>query len=146
MNETKKTFLTIGKLAKAAGVNLQTIRYYERIGLFPKPKTKESGYREYAEQDLSRLIFIKKAKDLGFTLKEIQQLFALKVDKKKTCADVRDMAEAEIVMIQNKIRILEKFAEALKKLSAQCHGSGPTSECPILGFLDGSILKQKETI
>lgn len=146
MIETKKAFLSIGKLAKTAGVNLQTIRYYERIRLLPKPKTKESGYREYTEQDLSRLIFIKKAKELGFSLKEIAQLLALKVDKRKTCADVREMAESSIVMIQEKIETLKNFAEALKKLSAQCHGSGPTSECPILEFLNGVHLKEKDEI
>ncbi len=146
MIETKETFLSIGKLAKAAGVNLQTIRYYERIRLLPKPKTKESGYREYTEQDLSRVIFIKKAKELGFSLKEIAQLLALKVDKRKSCADVREMAEYSIVMIREKIETLEKFAEALKKLSDQCHGTGPTSECPILEFLNGEHLKEREEI
>lgn len=143
MIENRETVLTIGTLAKAAGVNLQTIRYYERIGLFPKPKTKESGYREYTEQDLSRLIFVKKAKELGFSLKEIAQLLALKVDKKKTCADVLEMAESSLIMIQDKIRTLEKFSEALKKLSSQCRGSGPTSECPILEFLDGDQYETK---
>ncbi len=143
MIDAQKSPLSIGKLAKAAEVNLQTIRYYERIRLLPKPKTKESGYREYTEQDLLRLVFIKKAKELGFSLKEIAQLLSLKVDKRKTCADVRGMAESSIVMIQAKIQMLEKFAEALKKLSAQCHGSGPTSECPILEFLDGDHLKEE---
>ncbi len=144
MIESKETLMTIGKLAKAAEVNLQTIRYYERIGLFPKPRTKESGYREYTEQDLSRLVFVKKAKELGFSLKEIAQLLTLKVDKRKTCADVREMAESSIIMIQEKIQTLEKFTEALKKLSAQCHGTGPTSECPILEFLNGEHLKEKD--
>lgn len=136
MVEPKETFLTIGELAKAAGVNLQTIRYYERIELFPKPRTKESGYRQYSELDLSRLLSVKKAKELGFSLKEIAELLALKVDNGKTCTDIRKMAEKSIVTIHDKIQTLMKFADALQRLSKQCHGSGPTGECPILEIFE----------
>ncbi|MBL7960397.1 MerR family transcriptional regulator [bacterium] len=139
-------YLTIGQLAKAADINLQTIRYYERIKLLPKPKTKESGYRQYTPQDLSRLLFVKRAKELGFTLKEIGLLLTLKVDKKKTCADVREMAESAIIMIQGKIQTLDKFVQALNQLAKQCHGVGPTSECPILEFLEDEHLKSKDEI
>lgn len=128
--------LTIGKLAKATGVNIETIRFYERMGLMPPPRRRESGYREYSGDDIRRLKFIRRAKDLGFSLKEIQQLLALRVDPHTTCEDVRKRAEAKIASVEEKIRELQRVKQALETLAASCVGRGPVGDCPILEALD----------
>ena len=127
--------LTIGQLAKKAQVNIETVRYYERRGLLPEPPRKESGYRQYSENDVSRLLFIKRAQTLGFTLKEILELLNLRVDPDTTCGDVKRRAEAKIGDIEQKILALQKMKKALAKLAATCRGGGPTRECPILEAL-----------
>ena len=132
--------LTIGQLAKKAQVNVETVRYYERRGLLPEPPRKESGYRQYSENDVSRLLFIKRAQTLGFTLKEILELLNLRVDPDTTCGDVKRRAEAKIGDIEEKIRALQKMKKALTKLASTCRGRGPTSECPILEALSAEGL------
>jgi len=127
--------LTIGQLAKKAQVNVETVRYYERRGLLPEPPRKESGYRQYSENDVSRLLFIKRAQTLGFTLKEILELLNLRVDPDTTCGDVKRRAEAKIGDIEQKILALQKMKKALAKLASTCRGRGPTRECPILEML-----------
>jgi MerR family mercuric resistance operon transcriptional regulator len=128
--------LTIGQLAKKAQVNIETVRYYERRGLLPEPPRKDSGYRQYSENDVSRLLFIKRAQTLGFTLKEILELLSLRVDPNTTCGDVKRRAEAKIADIEEKTLALKKMKKALTKLAATCKGRGPTSECPILEMLN----------
>ena len=127
--------LTIGQLAKKAKVNVETIRYYERRGLIPEPPRRGSGYRQYSEYDMARIQFIKRAKDLGFSLKEILELLSLRVDPDTTCGDVKKRAEVKIVDIEEKIRVLQRVRNALEKLVTSCRGRGPTSECPILEAL-----------
>jgi MerR family mercuric resistance operon transcriptional regulator len=126
----------IGQLAKKAKVNIQTVRYYERRGLIPEPPRRESGYRQYSQADLDRLQFIRHAKDLGFSLKEISELFALRVDPHTTCLDVKRRTEAKIADVEEKIQALQRIKEALTHLVGLCRGRGPTSECPILEALD----------
>src|SRR5690606_12466679 len=92
--------LTIGELAGAVGVNVQTVRYYERRGLLPKPKRRASGYREYTEIDVARLEFIRRAQALGFTLSEIEQLLALRVDPRTTPEDVHHAVEEKIEAVE----------------------------------------------
>lgn len=127
--------LTIGQLAKKADVNIETIRYYERRGLIPKPHRRDSGYREYSDETAKRILFIKHAKDLGFSLKEVHELLSLKVSPGTTCSDVKSKAEEKIAEIEDKIKILQKMKKALLKLTKICSGSGPVSECPILEAL-----------
>ena len=127
--------LTTSKLAKAAGVNGQTVRYYERRGLLPEPPRSESGYRMYPIGHVERLRFIKSAQELGFTLVEIQQLLTLRVDEQATAADVRHRSEEKVTQIDAKISALQQMREALMHLVDQCHGEGPTSDCPILDAL-----------
>src|SRR3990172_2946716 len=127
--------LTIGQLAKKAQVNIETVRYYERRGLLPEPPRKESGYRQYSENDVSHLLFIKRAQTLGFTLKEILELLNLRVDPDTTCGDVKRRAEAKFGVIEQKILALQKMKKALAKLASTCRGRGPTRECPILEML-----------
>ena len=128
--------MTIGQLAKRGRVNLETVRYYERRGLIPRPPRWPSGYRQYSQDSVARIEFIKRAKELGFSLKEISELLSLRVDPATTCAVVKRRAEVKIADIEDKIRYLQKMKRALSKLTASCRGRGPTSECPILEALD----------
>ncbi len=118
--------MTIGQLAKKARVNIETIRYYERRGLIPKPFRRESGYRQYTRHTLTRIQFIKRAKELGFSLREIHT----------TCGDIKKRAEIKIADIEKKIRILRRMKRALITLAMECKDSGPAGECPILEVLD----------
>jgi MerR family mercuric resistance operon transcriptional regulator len=127
--------LTIGRLAKMAQVNIETVRYYERRGLIPKPPRRESGYRQYPQGTVVRIQFIKHAKELGFSLKEILELLSLQVDT-DTCTDVKRRAVSKLADIQEKIKTLQTMKRALTKLAASCSGKGPISECPILGALE----------
>ena len=128
--------LTIGQLAKRAGLNIQTIRYYERRGLMPAPQRRESGYRYYLDEDLSRLEFIKHAKSLGFSLREISELLALRVDPDHTCDDFREEATQKISEIDFKIKQLRRIRKALLQLTLACQTKEATVACPILGFLE----------
>lgn len=128
----EQTALTIGKLADAAGVGVETIRFYEREGLLPEPPRKRSGYRQYPSEAVARVLFIRRAKELGFTLKEITELLELRVDPGKSCADIRALAKAKIADVEQKLAELARIKAALERLARACRGKGPTSECPIL--------------
>jgi len=129
--------LTIGRLARQAGVNLETVRYYERKGLLPKPPRSTSGYRLFPTEAARRLRFIRRAQELGFSLREIQELLSLRLSRRAKAADVRRRAEIKIADIETKIRTLDSMKKALRKLMTACPGCGPVSECPILESLDG---------
>ena len=129
--------LTVGQLAKKAGINLETIRYYETISLMPKPKRKESRYRIYDRDDLKRILFIKRAKELGFTLKEIKELLEMKIESKSTCGDVKHLAENKILDVEQKIKDLQKIKKVLNKLVSQCVNEEISmDECPILDTIE----------
>lgn len=128
--------LRIGKLAEAAAVGVETIRYYERSGLLPKPERQDSGYREYTRDHLLRLRFIKKAKGLGFTLAEIKDLLSLGLEPRVSCAIVRERTVHKMQDIETKIRTLESMQGALAELVRACDGSGTVSKCPILQMLE----------
>ena len=129
--------LTIGQVAKRAGVGVETIRFYEREGLIAEPERRpSSGYRQYPPQAVRRVLFIRHAKDLGFTLKEIQELLQLRVDPNSTCGDVRKRTRDKVADIEERIASLEQMKVALNRLAKKCRGRGPTTECPILDELD----------
>lgn len=132
--------LTIGKVARRAGLAIDTVRYYEREGLLEKPGRTSSGYRQYPADAVARLRFIRQAKELGFTLSEIRELLALKVAPGKSCADVRARAEAKIADIEQRVAQLNRMKRALTKLAVACSGRGPTSECPILDAMEAREL------
>ena len=133
----KMNNLTIGKVAKRANVKIETIRYYERFRILPKPIRNQSGYRLYSDDVVRRLQFIKNAKELGFSLKEISDLFSLRVKRNATCANVKKRTDVKIMEINEKIETLKKIKGVLVKLSKRCKGDGsPTSECPILEAID----------
>ena len=129
--------LTIGNLAREAGVNLETVRYYERRGLLPKPPRSASGYRLFPSDAARRLRFIRRAQQLGFSLKEIRELLSLRVSRATTSKDIKGRAEAKVTDIEAKIRSLEAMKKTLRKLTNICEGCVPVSECPILESLDG---------
>lgn len=128
--------LKIGAVAQQAGVNLQTIHYYERRGLLPKPPRTESNYRAYPEDAVLRARFIRRAQELGFTLKEIKELLSLRAAPRARCADVRQRAETKVRDIDDKVRTLQAMRKALTELIGECSGKGRVSECPILDALD----------
>jgi len=127
--------LTIGNLAKAVGVGVETVRFYEREKLIPKPPRTKSGYRQYPEDTLERVRFIRLAKELGFTLAEIRQLLALRVNPKGNCKAVKRRAQAKIVEMEEKINQLERIKSVLGKLAHACDKRIDTGSCPILESL-----------
>ena len=128
--------LTIGKLASAAGVGVETVRFYERKGLIAAPPRRRSGYRQYPPDTVRRLRFIRHAKELGFTLGEIAELLSMRVDAAMTCAEVRGLARAKISDIDDRIAALQSMRAALEVLARRCRGAGPTTQCPILDAID----------
>jgi MerR family transcriptional regulator, copper efflux regulator len=127
--------LRISELADSAGVNLQAIRYYERRGLLPAPPRTAGNYRIYPQDAVRRLKFIKQAQNLGFTLKEIGELLELRATPRTRCGDVRTRAALKVREIDEKVKALESMRKGLRKLMAECSGSGPATECPILDAL-----------
>lgn len=128
--------LQIGEVAKRSGVGVETVRFYERKGLIPKPGRSASGYRQYPETVIRRVRFIQHAKTLGFSLKEIGELIALKNMPGARCEDIRTKAETKVADIQEKIDALEKMKGALMPLIHRCQSTDPIGECPILDALD----------
>ena len=129
--------LTIGRLAKQVGVGIETVRFYERQGLIEPPPRTDSNYRVYPQAEVERLKFIKRAKDLGFTLKEIKELLELQHDPHATKADIKKRTVKKIENIKQKVRDLSRILHALEHLAGTCDGKGPLSECPILEALTG---------
>ncbi len=128
--------MKIGAVASQAAVNIQTVRYYERRGLLAKPPRTESNYRLYSEDSVRRVRFVKRAQQLGFTLKEIKELLALRLKPTSRSSAVKERATAKIADIEEKVRTLQRMKRALTKLTAACDGCGSTSECPILEALE----------
>jgi len=124
--------MTIGKLAKSAGVGVETIRFYERKGLIKKPSKQDRGFRYYSKDEITRVRFVKRAQELGFTLREIKELLDIQSKKKMTGAQVQKKAQEKIVEIQQKIFDLRQMEQSLIKLSSVC-GAGDQAirECKI---------------
>jgi MerR family copper efflux transcriptional regulator len=128
---------TIGQLAREAGVGVETIRFYEREKLLKKPARSPSGYRRFGEDAVARLVFIRRAKDLGFSLAEIRELLALRADPKKDCSAVNRRAQTKIVEIEERIRDLQRMKRALLNLSTACANGTTVDDCVILDSLFG---------
>lgn len=123
---------TIGRLARAAGVNIETIRYYQRRGLLATPRRPLRGVRRYPEETLARLRFIKRAQELGFTLREIAELLKL---GDGSCRETRAIAEHRLADIETRLRDLQSMRAALDKLIRSCR-AGNQSACPIIASLE----------
>lgn len=129
--------MLIGDLAKKAGVSIDTIRYYERQGLIAPQKVRNSGYRDFNATAPERLIFIRSAKKLGFSLKEIRALLLLRENSDATCGDVRHLAEEKLQDVQLKITALRDMEQELSFLIKECQSASlAVTECPILGALE----------
>ncbi len=127
---------TIGQLAKAIGVNIQTLRYYERLKLLIPLARKSSGYRLYGPSEVARLRFIKSAQTLGFTLYEIAELLNLRVSTTARCGDVQQRAQAKLKQVEAKVQDLQALARALRGLIQSCQAGQPTDRCPILKSME----------
>ncbi|TLG71872.1 helix-turn-helix domain-containing protein [Methylocystis sp. B8] len=125
---------TIGQLAAAAGVNLETVRYYERIKLMPQPARTASGHREYEEGHVQRLVFIRRARELGFSIEQIRTLLALAEPSRSSCAEVREVAATHLDDVRAKLADLTKIEQILAETVARC-SNGATPLCPLLGIL-----------
>jgi len=128
--------LSIGQVARRAGVGVETVRFYEREGLLEEPPRRASGYRQYSEQVVTRIHFIKRAKLLGFSLKEITELLLLRVDAQTSCEVVKQRTEAKIAEVERKLVELQRMRQALLQVASLCTGQGPASTCPMLDALD----------
>jgi len=129
--------LGIGELSRRSGVNIETIRYYERIGLVPPPPRTAGGHRLYAGGHLERLSFIRRSRELGFTLDEIRDLLGL-VQGGCSCGEVQDAARAHLQTIRRKIADLRRMERSLAETAARCAG-GTAPECPIIDMLFAGI-------
>lgn len=125
--------LTIGQVAKAANVNVETIRYYQRRGLLPEPVKPLGGHRRYSDQDVGRLQFIKRAQMLGFTLEEIENL--LRLEEGVCCRETHDLAVYKLAVIDAKVADLQRMRKALSGLVNQCEAGNQEGDCPIIQSL-----------
>lgn len=127
---------TIGQLAKSVGVNIQTVRYYERLHLLGPASRASSGYRLYGPDEERRLRFIKNAQALGFTLREIAELLNLRVSSRARCGDVQRKAKEKLKCVEAKAQDLQSLARALERLIRSCRAGQPMDHCPILKSLE----------
>jgi MerR family transcriptional regulator, mercuric resistance operon regulatory protein len=132
MEETGR--IAIGALSKHTGTNIETIRYYERVGLLPAPGRTAGGYRLYGTDHLKRLNFIRRARALGFSLAEVRKLLTLSDQRRRPCAEVRVVAAAHLGDVKGKIADLRQMERVLKETVARCDG-GSGSHCPMIDAL-----------
>jgi MerR family copper efflux transcriptional regulator len=128
--------LKIGEVAQLAGVGVETVRFYERRGLIEEPPRSTSGYRQYPEETVTKLRFIRRAQDLGFSLSQINEMISLRLDSSGSVGEIKSRAEAKIAEIEEKLRDLQRVKGALVQLTQSCDGHSPIAECPILLALD----------
>lgn len=132
--ESQHTEMSRGSLAAQTGVNIETVRYYEKIGLMPNPRRSSGGHRIYDQTHLKRLSFIRRSRELGFTLQEIRELLELVDGGDYTCAEVRDRTNTHLADVTKKIRDLGKIQRTLKTMASKCDG-GLVPNCPIVDEL-----------
>jgi MerR family mercuric resistance operon transcriptional regulator len=126
---------SIGELSRHSGVNIETIRYYERIKMLPAPPRMANGRRVYGPVEHRTLAFIRRSRELGFTLEEIRALLALGGPERASCADVRKIASAHLINVRRKLSDLVKLESILAETVAQC-SDGASPDCPVLDILD----------
>jgi len=123
--------LTRGQVARAAGVNLETVRYYERLRLLPKAPRSRAGWRLFPPESIARVRFVKQAQNLGFSLREIRELMALQADPDADLADIRAKAVAKVAEIDAKIEVLRTMRDTVERLTRRCPPRGKPDDCPI---------------
>jgi len=124
----------IGKLSRQSACKVETIRYYERIGLLPEPPRTEGGHRLYADAHLRRLAFIRRSRELGFPIERIRELLGLVDGGDYTCGEVKELAAAHLASVREKIRDLRRLERSLADISSRCEG-GKVPECPVIDAL-----------
>ena len=129
--------LRTGEVARQAGVNVETLRFYERQGILPEPPRRQSGYREYPPGTVGLIRFIKRAQELGFSLREVQELLDLRSAPRRASGQAPRLVQAKIEEVDHKIRDLEAMREALQGLLCACRGKSSRSVCPIIESLSG---------
>ena len=125
----------IGDLAKQAGVKVVTIRYYEQVGLLPVCERTSCNYRVYAQEHLQRLNFVRRCRELGFTLVQIKDLLQLSASRSPTCADVCNVAADHLKEVESKITDLKRLASELRRIGSSCNGKRPSAECRLIASL-----------
>lgn len=135
MNEKYKDITTYktGEVARRAGVNKETVRYYEERDLIPKPDRRRSGYRIFTQRHIDQIRFVKRAQELGFTLSEIKELLELRKDEDTTCSEIKTEAQEKYRDVVDKIEDLQRMKRTLLELIDSCSGEGRKGDCPILG-------------
>lgn len=130
--------LPIGKLAAFSGVNLETIRYYERIGLMPSPDRTDGGHRMYDDSHMRRLSFIRRGRELGFNIETIRALLGLAEPGHRSCDEVRTLAAAHLQQVRAKLEDLTRLEAILAQTVSRCEGRAPAPSCPVLEMLEGA--------
>lgn len=125
---------SIGEAAELSGISAKMIRYYESMGLMPEPNRTEAGYRKYEENDIHNLRFILRARDLGFSVKQIRELLDLWRDRDRASSEVKALASGHLAELRRKLREMEMIVDTLQHLVKNCHGDD-RPDCPILGEL-----------
>ncbi|NOR64510.1 MAG: MerR family transcriptional regulator [Candidatus Scalindua sp.] len=133
--------MRIGKVAKQVGITVEAIRFYEKKGLIEPPTRNESGYRDYPEYVVQLVSFIKRAKELGFSLKEIKNLMSLRYTPGTTCSEIKSQTIEKIANIDRKVKDLLKIKGALAELVSGCPGQGPLNHCTIMEALESKEMK-----
>ena len=129
--------MNIGQAAEASGVNAKMIRYYESIGLIAPAGRTAAGYRVYTESDVATLRFIRRSRDLNFSVEQMQELLALWRDRDRSSADVKRLALEHLAVLENRMRELQAMSDTLRHLADHCHGDG-RPDCPIISDLAGA--------
>ena len=130
--------ITRSALAQRAGIGSETIRYYERIGLLEEPRRNRSGHRVYEEADLARLVFIRRAQELGFSLEDIREILSLRLQEVAECSHVERRATRRLADVRGRMRDLERMEQSLKELIASCRANPFKASCPVYEVLDGA--------
>jgi MerR family mercuric resistance operon transcriptional regulator len=130
--------MLIGELAAESGIKLETIHYYERVGLLPAPPRTNSGYRQYRPDHLRRLVFLRRSRQLGFSIKEVRDLLNLANQPNRVCKDVTGLAATHVTNVKAKIRELNRLRRALEQLVRACPGTVCIADCGILEALTGA--------
>ena len=133
-----KERITIGDLAKRTGTKVVTVRYYEQIGLLPVPSRTAGNYRTYSNEHLRRLRFIRRCRDLGFTLDQIRDLLRLSSQKDEECGEVGRITAQHLIEVEQKISDLRRLAKELRRLNKSCQGNGMIADCRIIEALSPS--------
>jgi MerR family mercuric resistance operon transcriptional regulator len=130
------TLLTVGQIAERTQVTVETVRFYEKQGLIAAPQRSDSGYRQFPQETVRRVRFIQNAKKVGFTLKDIADLLALRREPGTSCTDIKLRATQKIEEVDRKIQDLNRIRDALERMILSCSGDGAASQCPILEELE----------